>query len=173
MAKTLDQLLDEGRFTSMMKRALKNLFNYAKPCLSYVANISFESPLVETTVLVIGKTYVVDALQAGDNFTNVGYVSDGVAFIATATTPTVWVNGTDVFEIKIEIDLLQNELDENLLVSYDWINNRLLFTVDNQVFKISKIFTNTSGVRISNNVFAIYSFPFNGIKQGVRIDVYN
>jgi len=47
--------------------------------------------------LVVGRSYIIYTLNAGDNFTNVGYVSTGVPFVATGTTPTTWANGTEVF----------------------------------------------------------------------------
>lgn len=46
--------------------------------------------------LEVGKTYYIDYLEVGDDFSNVGYVSDGVSFVATGTTPTTWTNGTYV-----------------------------------------------------------------------------
>lgn len=62
----------------------------------------YKALLTQSTVsstsglLVVGKTYVIDALLGADDFANVGYVSDGVDFVATATTPTVWANSTIV-----------------------------------------------------------------------------
>jgi hypothetical protein len=50
-----------------------------------------------TIALVVGRTYQIDAVEIGDNFTNVGFVSVGVEFVATGTTPTVWRNSTEVF----------------------------------------------------------------------------
>jgi hypothetical protein len=52
--------------------------------------------------LVSGRTYRIDTLLAGDIFTNVGYVSDGVVFTATGTTPTTWANGTVVVDTVLE-----------------------------------------------------------------------
>jgi hypothetical protein len=53
--------------------------------------------LISDSVLVVGKSYVIYELQPGDIFTNVGYISEGVPFIATGTTPTTWTNSTDVY----------------------------------------------------------------------------
>ena len=46
--------------------------------------------------LIVGQTYLIETLEIGDDFSNVGYVSEGVEFIATGTTPTVYVNSTVV-----------------------------------------------------------------------------
>ena len=51
-----------------------------------------------TPVLEVGKRYFIPELTTDDDFSNVGYVSPvgddlpGVSFIATETTPNVWVN---------------------------------------------------------------------------------
>lgn len=49
--------------------------------------------------LVIGKTYEINTLEAGDDFANIGYTAEDTEFVATGTTPTLWRNSTDVFEI--------------------------------------------------------------------------
>jgi len=52
--------------------------------------------------LVVGETYTIGTYGTGDDFSNVADVQsgnideDGCVFIATGTTPLVWVNGTDV-----------------------------------------------------------------------------
>ena len=48
-------------------------------------------------VLVVGQWYRIDTVVPGDDFDNVGYVSDGVPFEATGTVPTTWSNGTVVY----------------------------------------------------------------------------
>jgi len=51
--------------------------------------------------LVIGESYVIESLNGNDSgsddFSNVGFVSTGVQFVATGTTPTNWSNSTIVF----------------------------------------------------------------------------
>lgn len=47
--------------------------------------------------LINGAWYVISNIAAGDDFSNVGYVSSGVPFQATGTTPTSWTNGTLVY----------------------------------------------------------------------------
>jgi hypothetical protein len=48
--------------------------------------------------LVIGKTYEITILNAGDNFINVGAPSNtlGIKFIATGTTPQNWTNASEL-----------------------------------------------------------------------------
>ncbi len=53
-------------------------------------------------VLNIGYIYVINAVDLGDDFANVGYVSDGVPFVALATTPTAWANGTAVSTVTAD-----------------------------------------------------------------------
>lgn len=48
--------------------------------------------------LVVGKNYIIYELKAGDNFSNVGYTSEGVLFTATENIPTNWSNATEVEE---------------------------------------------------------------------------
>lgn len=50
-----------------------------------------------TSPLIIGEQYLIQVLNAGDNFTNVGFISVDVPFIAIGTTPTTWVNSTVVY----------------------------------------------------------------------------
>ena len=47
-----------------------------------------------------GQIYVIDKLESGDNFSNVGFVTQGVPFEATGTTPTNWTNFTRVYDIN-------------------------------------------------------------------------
>lgn len=46
--------------------------------------------------LIVGQTYLINTLEIGDNFANVGYVAEGVPFEATGTTPTTYLNNTTV-----------------------------------------------------------------------------
>lgn len=49
--------------------------------------------------LVVGRWYLINTLVSGDDFSNVGYVSQGTPFKATGTTPTNWTNGTQVIRL--------------------------------------------------------------------------
>lgn len=60
---------------------------------SYVALLSQTTTALSpsTLTLEVGKTYCILDLKVGDDFSNVGYVSNGVPFVATDDTPNVWV----------------------------------------------------------------------------------
>jgi len=90
--------------------------------------------------LQIGIQYTIPTLTSGDDFSNVGYVADGVPFFATNTTPNVWDYGTDVYDYlytgPIE-PLLVTASSTNTLkpesysslwnqdvIYYDWNNNQ-------------------------------------------------
>ena len=65
-----------------------------------MTNSPFISIRQESTTygsLVVGESYVIESLNGSDDFSNVGYVSPGVAFVATGTTPNDWSNYTTVF----------------------------------------------------------------------------
>jgi hypothetical protein len=73
------------------------------PQLTPASNVASDDILLleqKTTAtsgtLVVGNWYLISTLESGDNFTNVGYISAGVWFKATATTPTTWTNSTAV-----------------------------------------------------------------------------
>jgi hypothetical protein len=60
------------------------------------------------------KKYVILKLNEGDNFSNVGFVTEGVPFIATGTTPTAWSNFTEVTNVnKASLIEGQNACGEN------------------------------------------------------------
>lgn len=64
--------------------------------LRYKALISMSYESYTSGVLTIGKTYIISILEVGDDFSNVGFVSEKTPFVATNTTPTNWGNGTEV-----------------------------------------------------------------------------
>lgn len=66
----------------------------------YVADLYQNSVYTTSGLLVVGVEYVINYLEIGDNFINVGYTGLGIPFIATATTPTVWTNSTAVINVK-------------------------------------------------------------------------
>ena len=71
---------------------------------------------VSTTsgTLVVGTTYLIDDIQgttfSNDDFSNVGFVSEGVPFVATGTTPNVWNNNTVAVNVSQSLSgLLTNK----------------------------------------------------------------
>jgi len=65
----------------------------------YEALLTQQVSTQNSGVLVVGRAYLITSLEAGDNFSNVGYVADGVIFTATGNTPTDWTNGTVVVDV--------------------------------------------------------------------------
>jgi hypothetical protein len=53
---------------------------------------------ISAGTLVVGVTYEITNIQTGDDFTNVGASSNtnGVKFVATGTTPTIWTNSSEL-----------------------------------------------------------------------------
>lgn len=71
--------------------------------------------------LIVGHIYVIAALNAGDDFANVGYVSEGTPFTATGTTPTDWSNGTTVTDKTVSaptVTVLENSFGGTLVWTY-------------------------------------------------------
>lgn len=66
--------------------------------------------LTEVDSLIVGEEYLIEALAAGDDFSNVGYVNDGEIFIATSSTPTAWTNGTVVYNTQESIIYIEKDL---------------------------------------------------------------
>lgn len=85
------------------------------PYKVYSALLSQQEVYLESGPLVVGTKYVILELGSGDDFSNVGYVSDNVPFIATGDTPTTWSNGTYVYDYaasKPTATILQNTLGD-------------------------------------------------------------
>lgn len=59
-------------------------------------------------IFEIGNTYLVQTLNVGDDFTNIGHVSENSPFIATGTTPTAWTNGSIVYKLNVKRNDFQN-----------------------------------------------------------------
>lgn len=109
----------------------------------YVALLTQTTVSTTSGLLVVGKTYVIGTLVAGDNFANVGYVSDGVNFVATATTPTIWANGTVVVNVTDSAPVatvLENTLGEVPTWTYDSVGYYKLSITGG--FDVTKTFVN-------------------------------
>ena len=78
--------------------AIDNSGNYISA--QRVGDSSSLRPIV-SGALTIGSTYSIQTLQAGDDFTNVGFdIANGTTFIATGTTPTNWTNFSVLWESR-------------------------------------------------------------------------
>jgi len=74
--------------------------NFGSTCDTPILTDSYNeiaSILTEVEELIVGEQYIIQDLEAGDDFSNVGFTEENVFFIATGTTPNVWTNGTVVY----------------------------------------------------------------------------
>lgn len=94
---------------------------------------------LESGVLEAGKAYVINSLEAGDDFSNVGYVSENVEFIATGTTPTSWANFTIVFESNGIVTEVSNTMGGAVRYVYIDGNTRHIIIDTNSFVDINKI----------------------------------
>jgi hypothetical protein len=81
----------------------------------YVALLTQTTVSTTSGLLVVGKTYLIMNLVAGDDFANVGYTSINIPFIATGTTPTNWTNSTEVINVTDSVPVatvLENTIGE-------------------------------------------------------------
>lgn len=126
------------------------------------------------TLFRVGKRYIVKVLTPGDNFSNVGFVSVNVPFIATATTPTTQTT-SQVFYLKANVNIFFNDLDPNIQfeTNFDSILNTFITEVKitNNKFnplKVYPVFGTFPEIRNSNLLI-------NGDQTGgyFKIEVYN
>lgn len=128
---------------------------------------------ITSGTLVIGKEYIVGQQEPGDNFSNVGYVSDGVPFIATGTTPTTWTNNSTVSYYTGDITIIYNDLDPSLTVSTREVNSQFgktTFVITNNKFLLAKtypIFETALATVVNNN-----TIDFDKVKGYFKIEVY-
>lgn len=68
--------------------------------------------LTEVEELIIGEQYLIQTVEAGDDFSNVGFIEEGEIFTATGTIPTNWTNGTVVYITKESTEYIYKTEDE-------------------------------------------------------------
>ncbi len=93
-------------------------------------------------LLVIGKTYNVIATLSTDDFSNVGWVTDGVDFVATGTTPTIWTNSSEVVNVTDSaptIVELENSTGETVTPSYNATTFKDTITISGSAFAVDKV----------------------------------
>lgn len=107
----------------MQEFKLQKLFNWQtasnKLVKKYVADLRQSNTSTTSGSLVVGVEYIINTLQPGDNFTNVGFVSTGSTFVATSTTPTVWTHSTEVINVK-DSSPVATELFNNSGISFTY-----------------------------------------------------
>jgi hypothetical protein len=130
-----------------------------------------------TPTLEIGKRYFIPELGTDDDFTNVGYVSPvgddlpGVSFIATETTPNVWVN-TQVINVDDSQPTI-NVLEDGILLDDAYFSPIYVTSSANRFgesedgYKYAIVFEKEGGFPI-NRTFVYTAFPqfnFSGVDR--------
>lgn len=119
------------------------------------ARIPAESEVLE---LVIGNEYLIEFLQEGDDFSNVGYESDNIPFIATGTTPTSWVKTSviDLTNSQPSVIILEDTIKDVKIkygiVTFD--NNTL---PEEETFELSQ-----NATSINKSILGLYIEKQNG-----------
>jgi len=105
----------------------------------YVADLYQEfvpSTIGQTSgTLIPGIAYIIYAVNAGDVFTNVGFVSTGQSFTASLATPTTWTNGTIVYKVDTKASTpVATELTNNTDVAfqYEYIDAGVYFVTSSK-----------------------------------------
>lgn len=138
----------------------------------------YQTQISQGTPLIIGNKYRV-SLELGDDFTNVGYLENGVYFIATATTPTTWSNFSSVRLITEVVEVFFNDLDSTFQILF-LEPGVVKMLITNSTFNPTKTYPQIQGVSsftlsdlntidISDNEGSDVNVDFNYFK----IEVYN
>jgi hypothetical protein len=94
---------------------------FTRPYKVYTALVTQIDSVQTEVPLVIGNTYVIYELLGSDDFSNIGFVSLNVPFIATGTGPISWLNWTEVHNIthaEPTAIVLENALGTDVVYSY-------------------------------------------------------
>lgn len=88
---------------SIYNKIVKN-FNWQTasdkiPYKSYVAELTQTLVSLTDSTLIVGRQYLIDVVEVGDDFTGTGFTAVGVAFTATAVPAPVWSNGTVAVDV--------------------------------------------------------------------------
>lgn len=135
--------------------------------------IQYDGEQITSGTLEVGEQYTITELLAGDDFSNVGYVSDGVSFTATGTTPNTWTNNTTVTADNCIFKIIYNDIDENVTITNSTSEQDTYITITNGAFNIDKTFPNIpagSNVRVedSNTVY----FNKQNTPRYFKIEIY-
>ncbi len=104
--------------------------------------------------LIAGHKYIIPFLEAGDDFSNVGYIADNVSFIATGTIATVYINNTNLIDETASIPILTIlEGDLAITPAYSFGAGNLIKSAG--LFKINKTIYNMLISRLDDNSFTI------------------
>ena len=73
--------------------------------------------LSQVTEIVSGNKYIIQTLAAGDDFSNLGFVTENKVFTATSKTPNSWTNGTIVYITSETLTYNYKDLGEYIKIA--------------------------------------------------------
>ena len=135
--------------------------------------------------LEVGLYAIVYELQPGDDFSNVGYVSNNDYFKIIGEVPNNWTNGTMIDLIIVEYVTQKNTFGQDPIVTFNPESNIIDFKMTNNPFYMPRnlwsINSNygSSGIYIKNNNLLKITVPPNNnslivtIPMCVEIRVYD
>ena len=151
----------------------------------YIAAVLPNAIDTSSGFLVEGTKYVIwtGNEQAGDIFTNVGFVALDIPFVATGTTPTDWTNGTIVTNVTPTVEVLENTTGEiftwDFSGAYDYfcaVSGSIL--VDGKTIIFSNPLTTTAATptpfvyRTDDDTLDIQGGGVAGIKMSLEVRIY-
>lgn len=114
------------------------------------------------TPFIIGNTYVLTQ-QAGNNFSNIGYVTNGVPFVATGTTPTSWTVDQGVTMYTFLIDTFVNNIS-GLVFSVNGVGRSIRVTSPTPIFQLNTYFATGANIYYNDD----YSIDIDIRNQGYK-----
>ena len=162
-------------------------YSSIKPYRVYTIILNETETVLTSGELVVGNPYVVTRIFGGDDFSNVGFVSENVPFIATNTTPINWSNNSSIVDINASqpVTFILEDNIGGINVSYDWLetepgiyNSCIVIEKINTFFE-NKVFSLASSPNVAilfyrfddNNVISQINGSTNNIQ--IEIKVYN
>ena len=149
-----------------------------------VSGLISQTTVSQTSGVLIAdeKLYVIYTLNPGDDFANVGFTGVGIPFLATRTTPTSWIAGTEVINLTDsapELIILDNDLSE-LSTLYSSVGNYTI-EANPKTFTINKTWTMLAPIgegelmqRLTDDQIAIQTGTDGSLNEtSFEIRVYN
>jgi hypothetical protein len=91
--------------------SISKIYRKSQPIKDNIINTIYaDDTAITSGLLTIGRIYKINTFVTGDNFMNAGAIlnATGEEFLATATTPTVWTNGSELQPIPNKLYLPSN-----------------------------------------------------------------
>lgn len=115
--------------------------------------------------LEVGKTYLLRIFEAGDDFSNVGFVDTDTPFVATGTTPNNWSNFSTVYNLTDgapNVSIFTNTLTGNISIEPKIIDNpsggeamSVQIIADQPIFKADKTMISFPFERVDDNTIQL------------------